>query len=90
MSQAWKGGSTRAWRRRREAVLAENLERNGGRCTLGVEGVCTGAATQVHHVLGRAVTGDDLRYLAAVCAACNLYVGEPGKVSPPHRVVSRW
>jgi len=32
---------------------------------------------QVHHVRGRAVTGDDPRYLVGSCPACNVAVGDP-------------
>ena len=84
---AWDKGSTRRWRTIRARVLADN---RGGMCTLGVEGVCTGRATHVHHVLGRAVTGDDPKYLVAACAACNLHVGEPGKRRIEPRRVSSW
>jgi hypothetical protein len=49
----------------------------------------SGQATCAHHVLGRAVTGDDPSYLVAACAACNLHVGEP-KTSPAPRRVSSW
>jgi hypothetical protein len=44
-------------------VPRDNLLYNGGRCTLGIDGVCTGQADTVHHTLGRAVTGDDRRYI---------------------------
>lgn len=90
MSKAWRGGSTSAWRRVRAAVLRDNLVENEGRCVLQVEGVCSGQANTVHHTLGRAVTGDDRRYLVAACADCNLHVGEPKHDTPPHRPVSRW
>jgi hypothetical protein len=90
MSKAWQGGSTARWRKIRAAVLAENLATDGGRCQAVVPGVCTGLAEQVHHTLGRGVTGDDPRYLLPVCRACNLHIGEPGKVSPPHRTASKW
>jgi hypothetical protein len=70
-------------------VLALNAEQNEGRCVLAIAGVCTGQATCAHHVLGRAVTGDDPSYLVAACAACNLHVGEP-KTSPAPRRVSSW
>lgn len=90
MSRSWEGGSSSAWKRTRRAILADNLEHNAGRCTLQIRGVCTGAATQVHHTLGRRVTGDDPRYLVAACAACNLHVGDPMKGSPEHRIVSKW
>jgi hypothetical protein len=71
-------------------VLANNLATNGGRCTLQLEGVCTGQATQVHHTLGRAATGDDPRYLTAVCKACNLSVGDPVRHNPQPKLISRW
>jgi hypothetical protein len=51
--------------------------------------VCTGQADQVHHTLGRQVTGDDPRYLVACCMACNLKIGEPGR-SPQSKRVSKW
>ncbi len=89
-SAAWKGKSSRPWSRVRAAVLAENERTNDGRCTQQIRGVCTGRAEQVHHVLGRALTGDDVRYLRASCRACNLHIGEPGKVSPRPRPVTRW
>ena len=87
---SWARGSTRAWRRVRRRVLQANVVSNGGRCTLQLAGVCQGQATHVHHVLGRAVTGDDPRYLTAACAACNLHIGEPGKGEPDTRQVSSW
>jgi hypothetical protein len=94
VSKAWKGGSTRRWRKVRELVLAENLRTNGGRCTQQIPGVCTGVAQCVHHVLGKAVTGDDRRALAASCTACNLKIGSPQKAkrstSPQPRRVSKW
>lgn len=78
MSRAWKRGSTRAWRRTRAAVLA----RDGHTCRLQLAG-CTGRAVHVHHVHGRAVTGDDPAYLVAACASCNLSVGEPSRHADP-------
>jgi hypothetical protein len=74
MATGWTNGSTRQWRRVRATVLARDL----GRCQLCLPG-CTGVATCVHHVYGRAVTGDDLRYLVASCRTCNLRIGQPGR-----------
>jgi 5-methylcytosine-specific restriction endonuclease McrA len=85
MSRSWQKGSTRAWRRIRARVLA----RDQYQCQLRLQG-CTGAATQAHHVLGRAVTGDDMAHLVAACAQCNRKVGDPTKASPQPRRVSRW
>lgn len=86
MSKAWSKGSTRAWRRTRAGVLA----RDGYRCQVQLEGVCTGRATCVHHTLGRAVSGDDPRYLVASCNECNTAVGEPRKYEPTSRPMTRW
>jgi len=90
MSRSWKSGSTPAWRKLRARVLATNRRDNQGRCQLARPGVCTGQATQVHHTVGRAVSGDDPAYLMAVCRECNLAVGEPKRTSPDPKQISRW
>lgn len=79
MSRSWEGGSTRAWRRVRAAVLI----RDGHRCQLRVPGVCTTRATQVHHTVGREVSGDDPAHLVAACQPCNGHVGDPRRHDPP-------
>lgn len=89
VSKSWSKGSTPAWRRVRARVLADNQATNQGRCTLQLRG-CTGQAEQVHHTLGRQVTGDDPRYLAAVCAWCNRKAGDPQQTNPQPQRVSRW
>jgi hypothetical protein len=86
MSQVWHGGSTRRWRRLR----AEVLVRDNTRCRLRVPGVCTFHATCVHHIRGRAVTGDDPAWLVAACEPCNLHIGEPTKRTPQPRKVTKW
>jgi len=86
MSRSWSAGSTYAWRRLRLRVL----ERDRYRCRLRL-GSCLGVASQVHHTHGRAVTGDDPRYLVAACRPCNLEVGDPTRVpDPPHAASGRW
>lgn len=85
MSKTWAKGSTRAWRRLRATVLA----RDNYRCRLQLDG-CTTQATHVHHTLGRAVSGDDPRYLEAACESCNLKVGDPTKHEPTPTYISRW
>ncbi len=60
--------------------------RSGGRMRRG----CTGVADTVHHVVGRAVTGDDPKYLVAACHVCNGRVGEPGKRNEQCRPRSKW
>jgi hypothetical protein len=77
VSAAWEGGSTRAWRRLRAAVLEENRVKNGGRCRAQCVDICTTIATSAHHTLGRNVTGDDPRHIVAICADCNLHIGDP-------------
>jgi len=89
MSKSWARGSTRAWRRIRAEVLLLNRQRNGGRCTLQLDG-CTGQADQVHHTVGRAVTGDDPRYLVAACGACNRKLGNPKTRQPRGLRMERW
>src|SRR5690606_16423883 len=42
MSKAWRGGSTRAWRKLRAQVLLNNRVTNAGRCQLALPGICTG------------------------------------------------
>jgi 5-methylcytosine-specific restriction endonuclease McrA len=90
MSKAWGQVNTRQWRKIRAAVLLANSRLNGGRCRLNVgrgcprhgrpcPGVCTGTANVVHHVRGKAVTGDDQAWLMATCAKCNGHVGDPSK-----------
>lgn len=85
MSKGWGGGSTWAWRRKRERVL----KRDNYRCQLKIEGVCIGKATHVHHVKGKAM-GDDERWLVAACAPCNLHVGDPTKHDPEPRQWTGW
>lgn len=88
---AWKAGSTRAWRNTRGGVLDRNRVDRGGVCALQVPGVCTGGqATCVHHICGRAVTGDDPAFLIASCRDCNAHVGQPGRRSPNPKRVSKW
>ena len=86
MSRGWAGGSTRAHRRARAYVLA----RDNRRCQLKVPGVCTTVATCAHHVLGKAVTGDDPAHMIASCTACNLKVGDPRKLDPAPRPKEWW
>ncbi|GEL17673.1 HNH endonuclease [Pseudonocardia asaccharolytica] len=86
VSRAWRGGSTRAWRRTRALVLA----RDGHRCQLQLDG-CTTIATHVHHVIGRAVSGDeDLSKLVAACAWCNQSTGDPRRHDPAPRPRGWW
>jgi len=59
-------GST--WKRLRKVIL----ERDAHRCTIGMEG-CTGAATQVDHIIPLAFGGQPyaLDNLRAACSNCN-------------------
>lgn len=85
MSEAWKGGSTAAWRKIRAHVLA----RDNHRCQLQLDG-CRGRADCVHHTVGKAVTGDDPEYLVAACTPCNLKVGDPARHDPPVVPRTQW
>lgn len=99
VSQSWAKGSTRRWRATRAFVLS----RDGYRCLAHAEGWCALAPGEhecegdgprtvrhAHHTKGRAVTGDDPRFLIAACAACNYHCKDPSKYSPQPRRVSRW
>lgn len=90
MSKAWAKGSTAAWRKLRARILTANQLENQGHCQVAIPDVCTGQANTVHHTQGRAVTGDDPKYLVACCKECNLHIGEPKRSSPDHRRISRW
>jgi hypothetical protein len=88
MSRSWAGGSTRYWR---EVVRPLVLARDGYVCRIAIPGVCTTAATCVHHTLGKARTGDDPDYCVAACQPCNLAVGDPTDVPDPEpRVTTQW
>jgi hypothetical protein len=89
VSNAWAKGSTSRWRRLRAWVLAENERLNGGACQIALPGVCTGVATQVHHVAGKA-HGDDPRLLLACCGPCNGHVGDPQRTAIGIRKISTW
>lgn len=96
MSNAWSGGSTRAWR----DVRARVLRRDDFLCRLRIDGVCTTYAPMrgghVHHVHGKGqcpgCRADRPDHLLATCAACNLHVGEPteARADRPNRGVTRW
>lgn len=87
MSKGWTGGSTTRWRKLRLLVLS----RDAYQCTARLPGICTHDATQVHHIHGKAVTGDDPAYLTSTCAPCNQSIGDPQRApDPPHRALSAW
>lgn len=104
MSKSWGGGSTRAWRTLRAAILYrdERTSRRTGEpfCRLRVPGVCVGESVpmHVHHIHGKAsgcagCAADHPAHLESTCAPCNLHVGEPTKQQagdPPCRPMTRW
>ena len=98
MSQSWAGGSTRRWRKVRAYVLARDrgkgcrTHRDGWCNKPGVaQHTCTNTPDVAHHTLGRAVTGDDPRYIVAACQPCNLAIGDPTKTGDPQgRSATRW
>lgn len=97
MSDAWKGGSTRAHRVARAQVLmrdryicqiklpGEWLDRKGRKRN------CLGRANCVHHTRGKEATGNDPRYMVAACMPCNLKVGDPTRgFDPKPRPITKW
>lgn len=85
MSTQWKNkqGWYYAYTKVRRRLLDMNARHNGGKCCLQLD-VCTGTATQVHHVLGVGVDKLNPNYMLPCCAACNMRVGDPATHSPPH------
>lgn len=84
-SRNWPNGSSRRWRIIRQKVL----ERDNHTCRLRLEG-CTTEATQVHHIVDRATSGDDMDHMVASCQDCNLTVGDPTKHDPTPRRRTQW
>lgn len=81
VSRAWAKGSTTAWRRLRAQVL----QRDEYQCQLRLD-ECVGlerwsltgkGQAHAHHIKGRAITGDDPRWIVCACGPCNLAVGDP-------------
>jgi hypothetical protein len=70
--------------------MADNLASNRGRCTLAIPQVCTGDATEAHHVYGKRKTGDDPRHMVAACGPCNRYVGDPLAGDPEPTPRTKW
>lgn len=69
-SSLTKAGGTRAWRRIRDAVLAEEPV-----CACGAQ------ATEVDHIVARSRGGDDRREnLRGICKPCNLARNTGGAV----------
>jgi 5-methylcytosine-specific restriction endonuclease McrA len=66
------------------------LTRDGYRCTLQLPGVCSTRATCVHHVLGRAVTGDNPTHLTSACQPCNAATGDPSAADPTPAGRTHW
>ncbi len=100
MSRAWRNGSTRAWRRTRGLILANNQATNGGRCQIALPGQwrtrdgqlrhCLGQADCVHHTAG-ARYGHDPKQLVAACTPCNLKIGDPDRApDPAPKPMTRW
>jgi 5-methylcytosine-specific restriction endonuclease McrA len=85
MSKGWAGGSTWAYRKVRDYVLA----RDRYACQIQIPGICVARADCVHHTKGRAATGDDPAYMVAACTPCNLKIGNPAR-DPIGRAMTRW
>ena len=96
MSNSWSGGSTRRWRKLRQAIL----ERDGFVCLAHADGWCDKVdgpphqcrvnvelsgpnAGHAHHTLGRSVTGDDPASIVTACQPCNHHIGDPTANNDP-------
>lgn len=92
MSRAWRGGSTRAWRKLRTLVL----NRDAWTCQLCQQHINPTLtpphprSATVHHTKGKAY-GDDPRYLVAAHRECNMEVGDPTATPDPAPTpMTRW
>lgn len=83
-SKAWRNGPNPGWRKTREVVL----QRDGYQCQIQMPGVCTGLATCVDHIAGKA-GGDDPRLLRAACEPCNSRY-RPDLAIPDPRLSNWW
>ena len=65
-------GNRWRWSKTRRLILA----RDGHRCQLGIAGICLSIATEVDHIVPRAVGGSDaLDNLRSVCHPCHVSRG---------------
>lgn len=84
MSKGWanrSGAEYYKYQQQRKQMMLDNAANNGGKCTLAIPDVCTGAATQAHHVLG--IEAGLLSPMVPACAACNRHIGQPSKGKDP-------
>ncbi|QFU87867.1 HNH endonuclease [Amycolatopsis sp. YIM 10] len=92
MSEAWAGGSTRAWRRTRLFVL--NRDRwICGLCGFAIDPLLEHPhpmSASVHHIRGKKY-GDDPAWLQAAHRKCNMDVGDPNNQPDPEpRPMTEW
>lgn len=106
MSTSWDNGSTRRWRTTRAAILDRDGHRcrmgdpthpigkhqpRSPDCEWADDYRGRRGPLHVHHTRGRAITGDDPRYMVTSCGPCNLAVGDPTKTTdPPPQPMTRW
>ncbi len=100
-------GNERAWRALRVPVLKRDgyrcrmgdpdhpigkTQERHPKCTGGTTHDARGyPLLQVHHTLGREVTGDgDMRYLVTACRTCNVATGDPTRHDPAPRPMTEW
>lgn len=71
------------WSRTRRTVMVRDRQR----CQLGIPGICTTIATEVDHILPRALKGGDtLDNLRAVCHSCHIGRGMDESSAAPARL----
>lgn len=91
MSDCWRNRDAseyRLYQRNRKQLFADNLEATGGKCTLAIDGVCTGKQEQAHHIYG--VCAGMLGPIVPACGACNRYLGNVTKGKDPAGRAPTW
>lgn len=92
MSKAWSKGTTYQWARTRLFVLNRD-QWVCQLCKLPIDPALRKPdpmSAEVHHLVGRAQSGDDPRYLIATHRQCNNQAGDPTRTSPAMVTRTQW
>lgn len=92
-SRSWPNGSSRAYRKARERLLAGPEGQTCKLCGKPIDRRLRGPhpmSGSVHHIGDRALTGDDPRHMVAAHLLCNQQAGDPRTTDPAPTGRTRW